>query len=293
MISPVSLGDSFCFKIGTCSASTGAATNADSTPTITVEEDGVAMGYAPTVANVATGEYRVTVDATVGNGFEAGKRYCMSVSATVGGINGRDGVGEFEVLAVDLNTALDTNIGSRLATAGYTAPPSAVAIRSEIDANSTKLDVATSTRLAAAAYTAPDNATIALIAGYTDSIEGRLPAALVGGRMDSHVGAMAADVLTAAALAADAVAEIQAGLAAPGDSMALTPAAIDAILDEVVDGGYTVRQLMRGFAAALMAKLSGADINLPVFRDVGDTKDRISAVTDAAGNRTAVTLDLT
>lgn len=147
--------------------------------------------------------------------------------------------------------------------------------------------------LPTASYTAPDNATIGLIAVYTDSIESRLPAALVGGRMDASVGAMAADVLTAAALAADAIAEIQAGLAAPGDSMALTPAAIDAILDEVVDGGYTVRQLMRGFAAALMAKLSGADINLPVFRDLADTKDRISATTDAAGNRTAVTLDLT
>ena len=147
--------------------------------------------------------------------------------------------------------------------------------------------------LPTASYTAPDNATIAAIALYTDSIESRLPAALVGGRMDSSVGAMAVDVITAAALAADAVAEIQAGLAVPGDSMALTPAAIDAILDEVVDGGYTVRQLLRGYASALMAKLSGADINLPVFRDVGDTKDRISAVTDAAGNRTAVTLDLT
>lgn len=147
--------------------------------------------------------------------------------------------------------------------------------------------------LPTASYTAPDNATIAAIALYTDSIESRLPAALVGGRMDSSVGAMAVDVITAAALAADAVAEIQAGLAVPGDSMALTPAAIDAILDEVVDGGYTVRQLLRGYASALMAKLSGADINLPVFRDIGDTKDRISAVTDAAGNRTAVTLDLT
>ena len=147
--------------------------------------------------------------------------------------------------------------------------------------------------LLASGYTAPDNATIAAIQADTNDIQTRLPAALVGGRMDASVGAMAADALTAAALAADAVAEIQAGLAAPGDSMALTPAAIDAILDEVVDGGYTVRQLMRGFAAALMAKLSGADINLPVFRDVGDTKDRISAVTDAAGNRTAVTLDLT
>lgn len=45
-----------------------------------------------------------------------------------------------------------------------------------------------------------------------DDIQNRLPAALVTGRMDVSVGAMATNVLTAAALAADAVTEIQAGL---------------------------------------------------------------------------------
>ena len=40
------------------------------------------------------------------------------------------------------------------------------------------------------------------------TLDGRIPAALVGGRMDSSVGAMAANTLTASALAADAVAEI-------------------------------------------------------------------------------------
>jgi hypothetical protein len=54
------------------------------------------------------------------------------------------------------------------------------------------LDVAVSTRLASASYTAPDNASISLIAGYTDSIESRIPAALVGGRMDS-VAAVVSD----------------------------------------------------------------------------------------------------
>src|SRR3990172_2941928 len=42
----------------------------------------------------------------------------------------------------------------------------------------------------------------------TDNIQTRLPAALVSGRMDSSVGAIAADTITAAALAADASAEI-------------------------------------------------------------------------------------
>lgn len=58
---------------------------------------------------------------------------------------------------------LDAAVSTRLATAGYTAPPSAAAVRTEIDANSTKLDVAVGTRLAAGDYTAPDNAGIAAI----------------------------------------------------------------------------------------------------------------------------------
>lgn len=47
----------------------------------------------------------------------------------------------------------------------------------------------------------------------TEDIQSRLPAALVSGRMDASVGAMAANTLTASALAADAVIEIQTGLA--------------------------------------------------------------------------------
>jgi len=66
-------------------------------------------------------------------------------------------------------------------------------------------------------------AALALVQADTDDIQTRLPATLVGGRMRSHVEAMDAGTITAAAvatdaidadaLAADAVAEIQFGLA--------------------------------------------------------------------------------
>lgn len=56
-------------------------------------------------------------------------------------------------------------------------------------------------------------ASLVTIQADTDNIQARLPAALVTGRMDASVGAMAADTLTASALAADAVTEIQVGLA--------------------------------------------------------------------------------
>ena len=46
----------------------------------------------------------------------------------------------------------------------------------------------------------------------TQDLQSRLPAALVSGRIDASVGAMASDTLTATALAASAVSEIQSGL---------------------------------------------------------------------------------
>lgn len=51
----------------------------------------------------------------------------------------------------------------------------------------------------------------------TNDIQARLPAALVSGRIDASVGAMAANVMTAAAAAADLTTELQAGLATAAD----------------------------------------------------------------------------
>lgn len=91
----------------------------------------------------------------------------------------------------------------------------------------------------------------------TSTVHQKLPAALVGGRMDASVGAMAADTLTAAALAADAVTEIQSGLATAAalatvdDFVDTEVAAIKAVTDKLdtaleVDGAvyrFTVNAL--------------------------------------------------
>lgn len=63
------------------------------------------------------------------------------------------------------------------------------------------------------------SADIAAVQSDTNDIQTRLPAALVSGRMDASVGAMAANTLTASALATDAVDEI-----------------VDAVWDEVLTG---------------------------------------------------------
>lgn len=159
-----------------------------------------------------------------------------------------------------------------------------------VEAGATDADV--STRLPTAGYTSPDNASIAAIlldtaeigaagAGLT-ALASAANLAIVAGYLDTEVAAIKAKTDN-----------LPASPAAAGDAMALTAAAVDAILDEVIEGAYTLRQILRGYNSALMAKLSGAEVNSPAFRDLADSKNRITATTDASGNRTAVTLDLT
>lgn len=120
--------------------------------------------------------------------------------------------------------------------------------------------------LPTASYTAPDNATISAIAVYTDSIESRLPAALVGGRMDSALDSTERDAIAAALLD----------------------------LAGAIETGVTTRQAIRAMLAATAAKLSGAGTGTETFRNaVADSKDRIVATVDSSGNRTAITYDLT
>lgn len=60
----------------------------------------------------------------------------------------------------------------------------------------------------------------------------------------------------------------------------------------VVENSNTAEELLRGLSAFAMGKASGGG-SAPVFRDLADTKNRISMTVDASGNRTAVTRDLT
>lgn len=98
---------------------------------------------------------------------------------------------------------------------------------------------------------------------------------------------------------------IMARLGAPaGASIAADIAAVtaptgnenaDALLDRVdgVESGFTVRQVLRLVGAVLGGKASGLDSNTAVYRDLGDTKNRIVSTVDSAGNRTDISRDLT
>jgi|RhiMetdeSRZDD1v2_1073273.scaffolds.fasta_scaffold187135_1 hypothetical protein len=71
----------------------------------------------------------------------------------------------------------------------------------------------------------------------------------------------------------------------------LSSAAVDSILDDPVEGSYTMRQLLRLMASALFGKASGGGTATITFRDLGDSKDRITATVTSNGNRTTVVLD--
>lgn len=72
---------------------------------------------------------------------------------------------------------------------------------------------------------------------------------------------------------------------------ALNNLSADDVLDEVVEGTTTMRQLLRLYAAVLFNKASGGDTPTIIYRDMGDTKARVTLAVDVDGNRSAVTLD--
>ena len=132
----------------TSSPTTGAATDADSTPTCEVFEDaGDTAILSPTVVKRTgkTGNYRVPVACTSANGFEVGKSYNVVVSATVGGVAAKAVAQSFQVRDVAAGGAGDAQQATLLAVKAKTdALPSDPADASDIAASfatvNTKLD---------------------------------------------------------------------------------------------------------------------------------------------------------
>lgn len=162
---------------------------------------------------------------------------------------------------------------------------------------------------------------IAAVETDTQDIQGRLPATLSGGRMRSQVESVDADAVNASALAADAVAEIQSGLATTGDvalvlsdtadiqsrlpaalvggkmDAALSSSERDAIADAMLDlaaavDGATLRQVLRLLAAAAGGESSGGASD-DAIESIDGVKTRITSTIDANGHRSSVSLDLT
>lgn len=126
-----------------------------------------------------------------------------------------------------------------------------------------KLDIAGAVRNELAS----ELSVIPIIANYTDSIESRLPAALVGGKMDS---------VAVATITAQDKLDIAA-----------------AVGSRVISGTLTADQSQRVLNAILFGKVSGAGTGVETFRNPEDTKNVCMVTADASGNRNLVVLDVT
>lgn len=89
---------------------------------------------------------------------------------------------------------------------------------------------------------------IAAVEADTQDLQARTPAALVGGRVDAYVGAMATDAISAAAVSAAAATKIGATVTAPSASVIA-----DAVCDEALAGHATAGTV----GAALSTLLAG------------------------------------
>jgi len=88
----VPLDEVILLDVDTFDPATGAPSNADSTPSCKVYEeitDTAIISGSMVLRTSTTGEYRMQVSVTSGNGFEVGKWYTPKCTATVGGLEGR------------------------------------------------------------------------------------------------------------------------------------------------------------------------------------------------------------
>ena len=66
---------------------------------------------------------------------------------------------------------------------------------------------------------------------------------------------------------------------------------VAAILAGIVEGTYDLKEVLRLILSFVAGKSTGGGTAAIVFRDTGDTKNRIAMTVDSNGNRSAVTLD--
>lgn len=169
-----------------------------------------------------------------------------------------------------LGTCLDVAVSSRATQASVDAVAAKTAALPPDPADASDV----------AAQFATVNATLAAVQADTDNLQTRLPAALVGGKMDSVAAVtLGPNAITGDTLDPTAIAEIVAGVGA-----------------HIVEGTLTLTQALQLSAAGSGGKTDGQDPGVPStvhVRNTLDTKNRITASVDAKGNRTLVGYDWT
>jgi len=202
--------------------------------------------------------------------------------------------------AVTPPTVAEFNARTILAAAYFDPAVDTVARVTLVDTTTTNTDMRGTD---GANTTAP--ATPANVSAVTTTLAALLPAALVGGRIDASVGAVATDAINAAAIAADAVTEIQDGLATQTSLDAkLTAARLGALtsLDAMIVANVYTTDSMANVALAAGGDATAANQDLLLARLATGPIRITSTVTaggvvnlrvgdDYVGTRIAITFD--
>lgn len=163
----------------------GATAETGETPVVKLSKNGQALAAKSDVTvpvHDADGYYNCKFDATDTNTVGT---LVLTVAKSATALPVRH---EFQVMETAVYDALYAD-----AAAGYATSAALTTVENKIDTIDGIVD--------------------AILVDTGTTLDARLPAALVGGRMDSSTGAMAANVMTAAAAAADLTTELQSGLA--------------------------------------------------------------------------------
>lgn len=136
-------------------------------------------------------------------------------------------------------------------------------------------------------FTATGNVAGALFATGTTDITFTVPAALLGAVSD---GEGQATITVSPNGTVTAIGHLSGTTA---DTTGVTPATISqAVWEYIIESGYTAEEVVRLIASVTAAKSSGGP-GSPVFRDLGDTKNRVTGTADADGNRSAASYNAT
>ncbi len=215
--------------------------------------------YVETIANDAIGSAQLATSAVneIASGILSvpANKLLTDTNGRVTVVSNLDKTGY--TLTTGEHTQIQTDVSTSLDNKGYTSVRA-----TRLD----NLDATVSSRLAASSYVAPDNASISAIKSKTDN-------------------------LTFTSTNVNANAQVVSDKT--GYSLTSTERnnIASAVFSFVVDSGKSFLGIMRLISSALLGKVSGAQNNQPVFRDIGDTKNRITMTVDNDGNRSNVTLD--
>lgn len=163
---------------------------------------------------------------------------------------------------------LELELVDRLPTSSYTAPDNASSAAAASSAASAATSAASAATSAAAAATD------------TTNIKTRLPGALVAGRIDSSVGAMAANVLTTTAIADDAITD--AKIAVPAET-AGRPTRVLAMLRRAWEWTTNKRIRSRATGAVQLRNAAdSADLETQTQSTTGSTGSEVDTQTKGA-----------